>query len=113
MENIDWIMAGALWCVVSLLAGILIGSFIRGVQFNAESHWINPDFHIPEFDTLPDRTPAQILKINPTSIGLYKTQYVRKGVTITENKWWAGDFWVDAKDRNMISFIQNRTWEML
>ena len=101
-----------LWCIVSLLAGILIGSFIRAAQFNAESRWADPDFSIPEFNSMPDMSPPPF-QSKPPEIGMYKTQYVRKGVTITEEKWWGGDFWVDAKDRNMISFIQKRTWEML
>lgn len=107
------IMLIVLWCIVSLLAGICIGSFIRCAQFNAESRWSDPDFSIPELDEMPDQSPAPMLDTKPPCVGIYKTQYVRKGVTTTEHKYWGGDFWCDVKDRSLISFIQNRTWEMI
>ena len=102
-----------LWCIVSLLAGILIGSFIRAAQFNAESRWSDPDFSIPEFNSMPDQSPSQ-LKINPSAPGVYKTQFTTKhGIRVTENKYWCGECWCEVDRRNHISFFQTRTWEMI
>lgn len=98
--------------VVVLACAVVVVSAIRRDRLS-KSKWVNPDFIIREFDSMPDQTPVQPIKINPPLIGLYKTQYVRKGVTITETKFWAGDCWVDVKERNLISFEQKRSWEML